>query len=86
MYVRSNGKFTATGVKDGTYRVYSASGTDYDSAKKGFTRDCGFTKFDDTFKFTTSSTSSTIWRLTLTPVANGNASTSEVDPGAFPTD
>jgi hypothetical protein len=85
VYVRSKGKFTATGVRDGSYKVYSASGTDYDSAKKGFTRNCGFTKFDDTFKFTTTSTSSTIWQIKLTPVVGGNASTTDVDPGSFPT-
>jgi hypothetical protein len=86
VYVRSKAKFTATGVADGTYRIYSATGQDWNASKKGFTRGCGFTKFDDTFKFTTTSTSSTIWQITLTPVANGNASTSSVDPDAFPTD
>jgi hypothetical protein len=86
VYVRSKAKFTATGVADGTYRIYSATGQDWNPSKKGFTRGCGFTKFDDTFKFTTTSTASTIWQITLTPVANGNASTSSVDPDAFPTD
>ena len=84
VYVRSKGKFTATGVKDGTYRVYAATGEDWNAGKKGFTRDCGFTKFDSTFKFTTTSTSSTVWQIKLTPVENGNASTSTVDPDSFP--
>jgi hypothetical protein len=85
VYVRSKGRFTATGVRDGIYRVFSASGEDWNAARKGFTRDCGFAKFDDTFAFTTTSTSSTVWRLTLHPAAGGNASTSGVDPGDFPT-
>jgi hypothetical protein len=86
VYVRSKAKFTATGIADGNYRIFSATGQDWNASKKGFTRGCGFTKFDDTFKFTTTSTSSTVWQITLTPVANGNASTSSVDPDAFPTD
>jgi len=84
VYVRGGGSFTAKGIRDGTYRVYTASGQDWDKGAKGFTRDCAFSKFDDTFKFTTTSTSSSIWTITLTPVIGGNASTSNVDPNAFP--
>jgi hypothetical protein len=84
VYVRSKGTYTAKGVRDGTYRIYTASGADWDAAKKGFTRDCSFSKFDDTFKFTTTSVSASIWTITLTPVIGGNASTSDVDPNAFP--
>ena len=86
IYVRSKGKFTATGIKDGTYTVFSAVGEDWNNSKKGFTRSCGFTKFDQSFKFSTTSRSSTIWQITLRPIAGGNASTSDVDPDSFPTD
>ncbi|AGL19656.1 hypothetical protein L083_6146 [Actinoplanes sp. N902-109] len=84
VYVRSKGTFTAKGIKDGTYRVYTSSGKDWNAGRKGFTRDCSFSKFDDTFKFSTTATSSTIWTITLTPMVGGNASTSDVDPDAFP--
>ena len=84
VYVRGGGSFTVKGIRDGTYRVYTASGEDWNKAGKGFTRDCAFSKFDDTFKFTTTSVSSSIWTITLTPVIGGNASTSDVDPNAFP--
>jgi len=84
VYVRGGGTFTAKGVRDGTYRVYTASGVDWNKAKKGFTRDCSFSKFDDTFKFSTTSVSASIWTITLTPVIGGNASTSDVDPKSFP--
>ena len=84
VYVRGGKTFTAKGVRDGTYRVYTASGEDWDKGKKGFTRDCSFSKFDDKFKFTTTSFSASIWTITLTPVVGGNASTSDVDPNAFP--
>ncbi|MFI5937241.1 hypothetical protein [Actinoplanes sp. NPDC051494] len=84
VYVRSGKSFTAKGIRDGTYRIYTASGVDWNAAKKGFTRDCSFSKFDDTFEFSTTSTSSSIWTITLTPVIGGNASTSDVDPDSFP--
>jgi hypothetical protein len=84
VYVRGGATYTAKGVRDGTYRVYTASGEDWNPAKKGFTRECSFSKFDDTFKFTTTSFSASIWTITLTPVIGGNASTSDVDPNAFP--
>ena len=84
VYVRSKGSFTAKGIRSGTYRIYTASGADWNAAKKGFTRDCSFSKFDDTFKFTTTSVSASIWTVTLTPVVGGNASTSDVDPKSFP--
>ncbi|WP_305786835.1 hypothetical protein [Symbioplanes lichenis] len=84
VYVRGGGTYTVKGIKDGTYRVYTASGEDWNAGKKGFTRGCNFSKFDDTFKFTTTSTSSSIWTITLTPVVGGNASTSDVDPKGFP--
>ncbi|MFI5496134.1 hypothetical protein [Actinoplanes sp. NPDC051859] len=84
VYVRSGGTYTATGIADGTYRIYTASGKDWNASRKGFTRNCTYSKFDDTFAFTTTSTSSSIWTITLTPVVGGNASTSNVDPNAFP--
>jgi hypothetical protein len=84
VYVRGGGTVTAKGVRDGTYLVYTASGEDWDKGRKGFTRDCAFSKFDDKFKFTSTSFTSSIWTVTLTPVVGGNASTSNVDPNAFP--
>ena len=84
VYVRGKGKHTVTGVKDGTYRVYMASGADWDAKAKRFTRNCGFSQFDETFKFTTTSTRYTIWEITMTPTDGGNASTSGVDPEDFP--
>jgi hypothetical protein len=84
VYVRGSSKFTVTGVRDGTYTVYMSSGQDWDPRARKFTRNCGFSKFDDTMKFTTTSRQYTIWSVTLNPVAGGNASTSGVDPDQFP--
>jgi hypothetical protein len=79
--VRGKGKHTVKGIKAGTYQVYTASGVDWDAKKKGFTRDCGFSKFEDDFKFDSAGVR---WTITLEQVVGGNASTADVDPGEFP--
>ncbi|AVT40343.1 hypothetical protein [Plantactinospora sp. BB1] len=84
VYVRAKGKHTVSSVKDGTYRIYMTGGKDWDARAKAFSRNCNFQRFEDTFKFTTTSSQYTIWTITLTPVAGGNAQTSEVDPNSFP--
>ncbi|WP_422774448.1 hypothetical protein ACN28C_17230 [Plantactinospora sp. WMMC1484] len=84
VYVRAKGKHTVSSIKDGTYRIYMTGGKDWDGKAKAFSRNCNFQRFEDTFRFSTTSTQYTIWTITLTPVAGGNARTSEVDPGDFP--
>jgi DnaJ C terminal domain len=88
VYVRGKSNHTVSGIRDGSYRIYLASGTDWDSGTRGFTRDCEFQQFDDAFDFTTKRSSSgtqyTEWTITLEPVVGGNARTSEVDPEDFP--
>ncbi|MEE6261865.1 hypothetical protein [Plantactinospora sonchi] len=84
VYVRAKGKVTVGGVRDGTYRIYMTGGKDWDGKAKAFSRDCNFQRFEDSFKFSTTSSQYTIWTITLTPTAGGNARTSDVDPGDFP--
>ncbi|WP_214103025.1 hypothetical protein [Acrocarpospora catenulata] len=88
VYVRKKSKATITNIKDGSYRVYFTTGTDYDSKKRAFTRGCDFVKFDDPVRFRTTYSGSAIrwvdWTLTITPVDGGNAKFSEVDPDDFP--
>ncbi|MBO3742645.1 hypothetical protein [Actinoplanes flavus] len=82
VYIRGNKKVTTGRIKDGTYQVFMATGVDWDG--KRFTRECGFSKFDDSLKFTTTSRQYTIWELSLKEVFGGNASSSDVDPDQFP--
>ncbi|MEV0900658.1 hypothetical protein [Actinoplanes sp. NPDC049802] len=82
VYVRGGKKVTTGRIKDGTYQVYLAAGTDWDG--KRFTRNCQFTKFDSSFKFTTTSRQYTIWEVSLKEVLGGNATSSDVDPDSFP--
>ncbi|MEU6430582.1 hypothetical protein ABZ860_32205 [Microbispora sp. NPDC046973] len=87
-YVRKGSTAKVANIKDGTYRVYFTTGVDYDRGIRAFTRDCGFSKFDDALKFHTVYSGYSVrwsdWTLTLDAVFGGNATTSEVDPDAFP--
>jgi hypothetical protein len=84
VYVLAGQTYTVTGIKDGTYEIYLTSGADWDPAAPGFSRTCNFEKFADTFAFKTTSTSATIWTITLQAVVGGNAQTDSVNPGDFP--
>ena len=84
VYVRGKSKHSVNGIRDGTYRIYLTAGVDWDAGQRRFTRNCRFAQFDDTMKFTTTSRQYTIWEITLKPTVGGNASTTDVDPDAFP--
>ncbi len=81
VYVRSGARHKVRNVKNGRYTLYTATGSDWDAGRKGFTADCGFSRMDDPFDFD----GSTNWTVTLAQVVGGNASSSDVDPGSFPT-
>jgi hypothetical protein len=85
VYVLAGQSYTVTGIKDGTYQIYLTSGADWEPAAPGFSRKCGFSKFADTFDFSTTSGQYTQWTITLTAAAGGNARTDDVNPGDFPT-
>lgn len=81
VYLRAQKKVTTGRIKDGTYQVFLSSGTDWDGRR--FTRNCQFSKFDSSLKFTTTSRQYTIWEISL-KVLGGNATASDVDPDTFP--
>ncbi|MFC1415931.1 hypothetical protein [Streptacidiphilus cavernicola] len=88
VYLRKNGKFTVKGVRDGSYTVYFATGTDWDAKHRGFTTGCDYEKFDKSLSFTTKYTSSyveyTTYTISLYGVVGGTASTTGVPPNQFP--
>jgi len=80
VYVQAKAHFSVSGIPDGTYGVYLRTGGDWDPASKGFTRDCHQEKFTDTFKFTTTSRTTTVWELSLgVTQGTGNAGADDVD-------
>jgi len=84
IYVDRGRLRTVTRIADGGYRAVEAAGVDYDRRLGAFTRDCSFTRFDETLRFTTSRTASTVITVSFRPVAGANARISEVDPDDFP--
>jgi hypothetical protein len=84
VYLRGGKTFTVTGIADGTYQVFMTNGADWDPKLRAFGRNCAFQKFDDTIKFTSSGGAYSVWKITITAVVGGNASSSDVDPDAFP--
>jgi hypothetical protein len=84
VYVRGKQSFTVRGIRDGSYRIFLTIGNDWDAAAKTFSRDCAFERFDDAFKFQTTSTTYTIWDITVQAVSGGNATATSVSPDDFP--
>jgi hypothetical protein len=84
VYVGQGGSYTLRHIADGTYTIYVTSGADWDAGARLFSRGCQFQQFDQTMDFTTTSSQYTTYTITLTPVADGNATESGVDPGSFP--
>ncbi|GAA2527253.1 hypothetical protein GCM10010201_27570 [Pilimelia columellifera subsp. columellifera] len=84
VYIRAKAKLTITGIRDGDYRVYIANGVDWDPRAKRFNRDCGYQRDTTGMRFSTSSATYTIWRLTLQAGAAGNVPSEPADPDTFP--
>ncbi|MBB2910880.1 hypothetical protein FHS43_002143 [Streptosporangium becharense] len=84
VYVRARSRAVVDDVRDGTYRIYFTTGYRFSISRGRFTSGASYQRFDDRLRYTTTSSTSTIWTLTLNPVRGGNASTSGVNPNDFP--
>ncbi|GAB7030415.1 hypothetical protein JCM4914_18760 [Streptomyces platensis subsp. malvinus] len=88
VYIRKGSNTTIRSVNSGSYTVYFTTGEDWNSRRSSFTRECSFEKFDDKANFRTvqvsGGTQYTVLTFTLNKVIGGNATTSEVPPGEFP--
>ncbi|UZJ33793.1 hypothetical protein [Streptomyces endophytica] len=88
VYIRKGSDTTIRSVNSGSYTVYFTTGEDWNSRKSSFTRECSFEKFDDKANFRTvqvsGGTQYTVLTFTLNKVIGGNATTSTVPPGEFP--
>jgi len=85
VYVHGKSSFTARGITDGNYAVFTTAGVDWDPAMRVFSRDCEFTKFKDPLEFKTNSSTYTEWTITLSPSESGNAPVEDVDADTYPT-
>jgi hypothetical protein len=84
IYVARKATARVTGIPDGNFEVYFASGVSWDGKRNTFTRNCGFTKFERRMKFTSGGGSYMQFTITLNAVAGGNAPTRQIDPSDFP--
>jgi len=84
VYVQALSQVTITGIRDGVYKLFFMLGEDWDDAQGRFTRKTEYHVFEDTFPYTTTQTTATIWSVTLHPVVGGTAQTEEIDPNRFP--
>ncbi|MEU8378239.1 hypothetical protein [Streptosporangium sp. NPDC048865] len=84
IYIRARSTASVTDVRDGTYTIFFTSGSGFSTSRGRFTRAPSYQRFTSKLRFTTTSTSSTIWTLTLNPVRGGNARTTGVNPNDFP--
>ncbi|GAA1944162.1 hypothetical protein [Kitasatospora viridis] len=85
-YVDKGQTAKMNGIRDGHYDIFFTGGVDWDSGTKQFTQNCNFSKFDQGNDFTTTSTTYSTLTITLkASFGQGNASTSDVPPGQYPT-
>ncbi|GAA3139046.1 hypothetical protein GCM10010466_32720 [Planomonospora alba] len=87
-YVRKKSRATVPGVRDGSYKIFYTTGTDWDSGARAFSRSCGFTEFGKSVRFKTTYSGGYVrwnnWTLTLHAVKNGTVRSKPVDPDKFP--
>jgi hypothetical protein len=85
IYIGAKKSATVSGIPDGSFDVYFASGSSWDGKRNTFSRNCSFTRFEDKMKFTSGGGQYTRYTITLNAVAGGNAPSQEIDPEDFPT-
>jgi len=81
-YVRAGESVTLQGIQDGTYHLYFSKGAGWNG--ETFTQAASYQRFEDAFEFTTTSTQTTMWEVTLYGAEGGTASTEPLDPNQFP--
>jgi hypothetical protein len=87
LYVKANATLTLNQVPDGIYQVLFVLGEGWNADTQSFAQNKSFARFDESLNFTTTPLSNgieySVFRLTLHPVANGNARTSGLDEQEF---
>ena len=89
VYVRANRSYTVKSIRDGTYVVYFTFGKRWDSHSRTFTSDQERSRFEDTVRFRTTRTSTSvrysIVTISLHQSGGGGAPTDPVGDADFPT-
>lgn len=84
VYIRKGGTTTIQNIPDGNYNLYFASGGSWNPDTLKFEVAPSYTKFEDIFSYSTTTTQAMRWRITLYSVVNGNANSEDVSEFDFP--
>jgi hypothetical protein len=84
VYVQNNSSHTITGIPDGDYELFFTLGEDWDAGQGAFTRRRDLSRFEESFPFTSTSTTYSVWSVTLHAVPGGTASSQDVPESQFP--
>lgn len=88
VYVRKRSNHQVSGIRDGTYRIFVASGREWDPRARGFARECHFERYDEPFKYWTSVTATrigwSVWTIGMGGGDPANTPVSELLPGDAP--
>jgi len=84
VYVRAHASTTVHNIKDGTYTIDFTAGSLFRTCTGRFTSGASYWRFSNSLAFVTTPTEYTVWTLTLQPVPNGNAPTTQISPADFP--
>lgn len=89
VYIRAKSTYEISEISDGVYDLYFAHGRDWDKESQRFLVNSSYSKFEDSFDFTTEYQSDginliyTAGRITLHPVVGGSAKTDTVSENEF---
>jgi tetratricopeptide (TPR) repeat protein len=92
VYVQANSEVEINGIREGTYQLYFALGTDWDRQKRVFLQNQSYSKFDDDFAFEESKSEDgdggvtvhySTWSVTLHTIPDGNAHKTDVSEQEF---
>jgi hypothetical protein len=84
VYVRAHASTTVRNIKDGTYTIDFTAGSLFLACTGRFASGASYWRFSSSPAFVTTPTEYTVWTLTLQPVPNGNAPTTQISPADFP--
>ena len=77
-FIRNGESFRMTGIRDSDYVLFISTGSDWVGNQRRFTSGVSNQRFDDTFPFTTTASSYTVWEVSMHPVVGGTATTTDV--------
>jgi len=83
VYIRSHNQFTIRGIPDGQYNVLFSLGKNWDTPSGKFVTCKSYSKFDESFTYTTTTRQYSTYKVTLNSVVGGTATTTDLDENEF---